>query len=99
MRKSGHGLGLALEAREGGRIVGQLSGKHLDRDIAIEPEVTGAVDLPNASGADGRDDLVALESRAAGQRHGGQMVLPRPASYSAGWWACRNQRSRTMRLV
>jgi hypothetical protein len=76
MRKSSHGLGLAPEARERDGIVRQLRGKDLDRNVAIESEVPGAVDLAHAAGAEGRDDLVGAESRTCSQRHGGPMVLP-----------------------
>ena len=44
--------------------------QHLERDVAIELRVAGAVDLAHAAGANGSDDLVRPKTRAWTQRHG-----------------------------
>ena len=71
MRQRGHGLGLALEAREGRGIVGHLRRQDLQRDIAVEARIAGPVDLAHAARAHERHDLVAVETLAGGKRHAG----------------------------
>ena len=63
--------GLALEP---GTTVGALArrfGQHLDRDVAAQPRIAGAVDLSHAAGAEQADDLVRADSGARCNRHGG----------------------------
>ena len=69
MRQRGDRLGLALEARERGRIGGQVRRQDLDRDLAIERRVARAVDLAHAARAERGDDLVLSERCAAGEAH------------------------------
>jgi hypothetical protein len=49
---------LALEARADLGRACQIARQDLDRDLAAEAAVAGAIDLAHASGADGREDLV-----------------------------------------
>ena len=64
------GARLALEtgADLGGR--GQARGQHLDRDIAAEAGVVGAIDLAHAAGAKGGEDPVGTELGAGCKSHG-----------------------------
>ena len=43
--------GFALEARERLRVVGETLGEHLDRDVALQPRVPGAIHLAHSAGA------------------------------------------------
>ncbi len=69
MVEGGRGPGLLLESAQAVDVVGYLGRQHLDRDLAIEALVVGAVDLAHAAGPEWRDDLVRAEARAWGQRH------------------------------
>ena len=82
VRERGDGLGLALEARERVGVRGQLRGKDLDRDVAVELRVARAVDLAHAPGAERREDLVGAEACSGGKRQvgcilGENTVIPR----------------------
>jgi hypothetical protein len=50
MRQRGERRHFALEAREGVAIGRQKRRQHLDRDVASQPGVAGAVDLPHPAG-------------------------------------------------
>ena len=67
-------LRLALEARHALGIIGQRRGQQLQRDVAAERGIAGAIDLAHAAGAEQRDDLVRAEDRAW---HHGLSVVPR----------------------
>jgi hypothetical protein len=62
------GAGLVLEAAEPLGI-GDLLGKNLDRDLALQARVTGAVDLAHAPRAEEPHHLVRAESRACLESH------------------------------
>jgi len=49
--------------------IGNLLGEDLDRDLAVQPGVAGAVDLAHAPRAEQPHDLVRAESRACLERH------------------------------
>ena len=57
----GQQLRLALEAGEALGILRQLGRQHLDRDVASELRVSGAVDLPHTSRAEGSGESVVGE--------------------------------------
>ena len=59
----------ALEAFEARRIGGELAGEDLQRDVPVEPGVTGAVYLAHSSGAERGDDFVNADS-GPGSEHG-----------------------------
>ncbi len=67
--EGGQELGLALEAGEALGILRQLCREDLDRDLAAELRVSGAVHLAHPSGAEGGDDLVGAELHPGGQSH------------------------------
>ncbi len=69
MVEGGRSPGLLLESAQAVDVVGHLGRQHLDRDLAIEALVVGAVDLAHAAGPEWRDDLVRAEARTWGQRH------------------------------
>ena len=50
-------LGFALEARQALGIGGERRRQDLDRHLALEPRVGGAIDLAHTAGAERRDDL------------------------------------------
>ena len=62
------GAGLLLEAAELLGI-GDLLGENLDRDLALQAGVTGAVDLTHRPRGEQPHDLVRAESRAGLERH------------------------------
>ncbi len=49
--QSCRGLGLALETRDEGGIVGQVLGQQLDRDLALQAQIKGQVDGRHAAEA------------------------------------------------
>jgi len=73
MRQGGEQLGLALEAREAIGILREGCGQRLDRDVAPEARVAGAIDLAHAAGAERRDDLEGAEAGSGGQGHRGTL--------------------------
>src|SRR4029453_3378125 len=62
------GAGLLLEAAEL-LAIGDLLEENLDRDLALQAGVTGAVDLTHRPRAEQPHDLVRAESRAGLERH------------------------------
>ena len=54
-----------------GGVGGRFRRQQLDRDLTIEGGVVGTVDLAHAARADGRENLVAAETRARCERQGG----------------------------
>jgi len=62
--EGGEEMGLALEAGEAVGVPGDLGRKRLDRHIAPELRVLGAVDLSHPPGPEGSQDLVGAEAVA-----------------------------------
>ncbi len=60
------GLRLQLETAQAVGVGGEGGGEDLDRDVAVQARVPGAVDLPHAAGADGGEDFVGAEAGAGG---------------------------------
>jgi hypothetical protein len=69
MRQAGNRGRLTLQAGTAVRISGEVAGKDLDRDGAVQAGVSGLVDLPHPSGTDEGHDLVGAEPRAGGKGH------------------------------
>ena len=67
--KSAGGPGLLLEAAQAIGVGGEGGRQDLDRDVAAEARVLGAVDLPHAARADGGEDLVGAEAGTGGEGH------------------------------
>src|SRR5580658_5553445 len=63
MIQRGDGFGFTLEA------LAELRGGDFDRDVAIQPRVSGAIHLSHAASAEGRKDFVGTESVARRERH------------------------------
>jgi hypothetical protein len=63
MVQSGDGLGFARKS------IAELVGRRLDRDIAIEARIPGAVDLAHTALAEQRKDLIWTETVSCGKRH------------------------------
>ena len=59
--------GFPLEAGKPAGIGGDLLGEDLDRDVAPELEVTGAIHLTHASHANRVEDFVRAEPRSGGE--------------------------------
>jgi hypothetical protein len=59
----------ALEPREPLGIRREYLRQDLDRDLAVEPGVTGAVDLAHPTGTEQREDFVRAEATARFERH------------------------------
>ena len=53
-------IGIARERRR----------QNLDRDLALQLRVAGAIDLPHAAGAEPAEDLESADSITRGQAHG-----------------------------
>src|SRR5262249_22270981 len=64
------GLGLLLEPPEPLRIRREGLRQNFDGDVALQPLVARAVDLPHSAGTDGRHDLVGADPRAWSGGHG-----------------------------
>src|ERR1700694_5614477 len=69
MVERGQDLGFALEAGHALGVAGKRLGQNLQRNIALQLGVAGAVHLAHAAGTDGREDLVRAKSRTHCQRH------------------------------
>ena len=61
MIEGGDGLGLAVEAGQGGGVVGLVGRQHLERDLPPQLEVLAQVDRPHAAGADAVEDEVLAD--------------------------------------
>jgi hypothetical protein len=75
--EGGNGAGLALEEGETLRVSGHLHREHLDRHVAPETRIQGAVHLPHAAGPEKLDDLVGSQARARRKGHGWLLQVPR----------------------
>ena len=58
----------AAQALARGGVGGRLRRQQLDCDLTIEGRVVGTVDLAHAARSDRRENLVAAEARARGER-------------------------------
>ena len=58
MIERGERLRFTLEARQAIGIGREQLGQHLDRDVAVETRVAGAIDLAHAARAEHTGDLV-----------------------------------------
>jgi hypothetical protein len=82
--------GLVYEAGAAGRIREPIRGEDLDRHLAPESGVGGAVDLAHPARAERRQDLVRTETMAGGQSHhltqarGRRARLDSPGKWSDG---------------
>ena len=63
------GAGLLHEAGAAMRVGEAIGGQDLDRDLAAEAGVAGAVDLAHPAGAEGREHLVRPEFRPGSEAH------------------------------
>jgi hypothetical protein len=61
-RPEGEDTRFALEARESVRIGGECAWQELDRDVAFQLGVTGAVDFAHAAGANEREKLIGPDA-------------------------------------
>src|SRR5262245_1972823 len=69
MIERGQDLGFTLESGESISIECELGWEDLQRDVAIQFGIAGAIDLAHAAGAEGGLNLVRPELRASGQTH------------------------------
>jgi hypothetical protein len=63
MVKGGYGSGFARKS------IAELGGRGFYRNIAIEPRISGALDLAHTTLAEQRKDLVRTETVTCGKRH------------------------------
>ncbi len=76
----GEGPGFTLEAGEPVRIADKGAREDLERHVAPEPSVAGAIHLAHAPGAQGSEDFVVAENRTGTQAHlCGCGMIPRHA--------------------
>ncbi len=69
MIERGQNLRLALEAGQPVAIEREELGEDLERDVAIERCVAGAIHLAHAARAERREDLVGTELNASANGH------------------------------
>ena len=69
MVEGGHRLRLDLEAPQAVGVRGHGRGEHLERDLAPEAVIAGAVDLPHAARAEETRDFVGADAGPRGQLH------------------------------
>ena len=62
-------FGLALKPRQPLAIVSDIGGQHLDRDLALQLGIPGAIDLAHSAGAERRYDFVRTQLSAGRQGH------------------------------
>ncbi len=74
MVEPGHRARLALEPGQAVGITRHRIGKHLERHLASEPRVAGAIDLAHAARAEGRENCVGAEAGTWGQGHGANLT-------------------------
>ena len=84
MGERGDGTGLALEARERIRRLGNGRGQHLDRNLTVQARVARTEDLSHAAGAQRRDDLVRAETLPDAQARHEDAGTEGPAPQSGG---------------
>ena len=79
MVERGEHLRFPTKSSQPVRIADDSSGQNLQRDIAIELGVAGAIHLAHAAGADETNDFVGTESSAGGRCHPGGVSIGRGA--------------------
>lgn len=62
-------FGFSLQAGEPVWVRRDIGREHLDRHVAIQLAITGAIDLTHAPGANQRQDLASAETSAGAQSH------------------------------
>ena len=100
MIQGGRDLGFALEAAARLRI-GQRRGQELDRDLAVQPCVVGAIHLAHPTRTDEGDDLIEPYTGARRKRHrsvcrwivAGSALPDRPQFLVLGPWSVLCPRS------
>ena len=76
-------IGFPREARQALRVASEERRQNLERDVARQLAVAGAVDFAHPAGADQGDDLVGAEACAGRQTHRGLEIIrsAKPMSY------------------
>jgi hypothetical protein len=84
---SGGRAGFLLEAGAALRVGAEPGRQRLERDVAVEAPVAGAVHLAHAARAEGGDDLVGAEPRVRCESHsvGRGATQPTTRRTPAGW--------------
>jgi len=68
--EGGEDAGLLPQAGEALGLEGELVGKRLEGDLAVQLRIAGAVDLAHASGSEPGDDLVGAHARSRSEHDG-----------------------------
>jgi hypothetical protein len=66
----GQHLGFALKPRQAVGIRGEQIWQDLQRNVAIEPAVAGAIDLAHATRTDLGDNFIGAKTRPGSEPHG-----------------------------
>jgi hypothetical protein len=69
MIERGQHFGLELESAESLHVARELGRQDFERDVAVQPGIAGAVDLPHSAFAQFGQDFVRADSRPWGQGH------------------------------
>jgi hypothetical protein len=72
--------GLLLEALQALGIGGEGGRQDLDRHVAPQPRVVGAVHLAHPAGTQWRHDLVRADAASRGERELGSLIRPDPTA-------------------
>ncbi len=73
----GQELRFALETREPIRVARERFEQDLDRDLPVEPRITGSIHLAHAARAERRHDFNGTEAGAGRETHATRARLPR----------------------
>ena len=71
MVQRARGACFALEALQAVAVVGERRGQQLDRHLAAEAGVAGAIHLAHAPGPERAENLVGAETASGREQHGG----------------------------
>ena len=71
----GEDFGFALKTRQSIGISGQRRREDLESDLTLQLRVRRPVDLPHATRAERRDDVIGTEALAVGHGHESRLIL------------------------
>ena len=63
--------GLLLEAADASRVLGQVGGKELERDLATQPHLGRQPHLPHPARSKRANELIGVQPRAGAEGHWG----------------------------
>jgi hypothetical protein len=75
------GLGLSCESCQPFSVAREEIGQDLDGDVAVQPGISGSIDLAHAAGTECGDDLIRADAGAGSEPHANEVkyMCGRPA--------------------